>query len=216
MTPDIPAHSRRRAPAMSPEQRREMIVQAAVPLVTEYGAGVTTSQVARAAGIAEGTVFRVFADKDALLDACVAEALRPDRALAELAAISLEQPLADRLTEAAAVMYAHLGRLGALFGALHASGHGMRRPPPPAQGAGAERCAPPDRSAAMAPIRDAVAELFEPEHGSLRLPPDQLAAIFVGLLFQLGAGDPSVPGTDHVIALFLHGAVLTTHEGDKS
>lgn len=49
---------------MSPEQRREMIVRAALPLVVEYGTSVTTAQIARAAGIGEGTIFRAFGDKD--------------------------------------------------------------------------------------------------------------------------------------------------------
>ncbi|HEX8343275.1 MAG TPA: helix-turn-helix domain-containing protein, partial [Actinoplanes sp.] len=97
----IESTTRRRAPGMSPEQRREMIIKAALPLVTAHGAAVTTQQVARAAGIGEATIFRVFADKEALLDAVMAEALRPDTVLAELATISLDQPLADRLVEAA-------------------------------------------------------------------------------------------------------------------
>ncbi|MCW3844297.1 TetR/AcrR family transcriptional regulator, partial [Micromonospora yasonensis] len=63
-TTDVP---RRRAPGMSPDQRRAMIVRAALPLLATYGAGLTTAQVARAAGIGEATVFRAFADKDALL-----------------------------------------------------------------------------------------------------------------------------------------------------
>lgn len=202
---------------MSPEARREMILQAAVPLVTEYGAAVTTSQIARAAGIAEGTVFRVFADKDELLGACVAEAISPDRAVAEIAAISLDQPLADRLTEAVAAMGAHLGRMGTLLGALYASGGGMRRPQSPA---GAEGCGPPDRRTATIPTRDAVAELFEPERETLRLPPAQLASLFVALVFQRAncGDDADEPSTADAIALFLHGALTgaetVTSEGE--
>lgn len=48
-----------------------MIVQAAMPLLVEHGERVTTRQVADAAGIAEGTIFRVFDDKDALIQAVV-------------------------------------------------------------------------------------------------------------------------------------------------
>lgn len=53
---------------------------------------VPTTQVARAAGIGEATIFRVFPDKDSLLDACVAEALDPTNVLRELRSISLDQP----------------------------------------------------------------------------------------------------------------------------
>ena len=50
---------------MSVEDRRAAIVEAALPLLIEHGANVTTSQIAAAAGIAEGTVFRAFGDKNA-------------------------------------------------------------------------------------------------------------------------------------------------------
>ena len=52
-----------------------MIVEAAIPLLLEHGEMVTTRQVAEAAGIAEGTVFRAFADKDDLLAAVIDAAL---------------------------------------------------------------------------------------------------------------------------------------------
>ncbi|MFD0786612.1 TetR/AcrR family transcriptional regulator, partial [Micromonospora azadirachtae] len=116
--------ARRRAPGMSPEQRREAVVRAALPLVAEHGASVTTAQVARMAGIGEATIFRVFTDKDELLDAVVAAALDPTTVLGELRSIPLNQPLADRLVEAADALEAHLGRMGTVLGALHASGHG--------------------------------------------------------------------------------------------
>jgi AcrR family transcriptional regulator len=38
---------------MSPEQRREMIVRATIPLVIEHGSGVTTRRIAQAVGIGE-------------------------------------------------------------------------------------------------------------------------------------------------------------------
>ncbi|MEU5988018.1 helix-turn-helix domain-containing protein [Spirillospora sp. NPDC047418] len=127
------SRSRRRAPGMSPRQRREMIVRTALPLVAEHGTAVTTGQIARAAGIGEATIFRVFADKDELLDACVAEALRPDHVLAEIEAIPLDQPLPARLTEASAAIEAYLARMGLVIGALHATGRPGR--PLPAPGA---------------------------------------------------------------------------------
>jgi AcrR family transcriptional regulator len=188
---------------MSPEERREMIVQAAVPLVTEYGAAVTTSQIARAAGIAEGTIFRVFADKDEVLAACFAEVLRPDRVEAEIAAISLDQPLADRLAEAADALHAHFGRLGALFGAVQRSGYN----PPRSGGEGAPR----EGCENSQPMQwNALADLFEPEREQLRLPAAQLASAFVALLMQCGRhpDDPSIPDTAEAIQLLLHGAFL--------
>ncbi|MFB9527064.1 TetR/AcrR family transcriptional regulator [Nonomuraea roseola] len=184
---------RRRAPGMSPDQRRAMIVAAALPLVAESGTAVTTSQIARAAGIGEATVFRVFADKDEVLNACMAEALRPDHAVAEIAAISMDQPLADRLTEAADALQAHLARIGTVAGALMASGHVRRE----------SAARPGDREGSMEAIKAAVAELFEP--GTLRVPADQAAAVFLGLLFTRGrTGDP---GTAALVEIFLYGAL---------
>ena len=63
-----------RAAPMAPDDRRRAIVDAVVPLLLEHGGDVTTRQIAEAAGIAEGTIFRVFPDKPALLMAAAAEA----------------------------------------------------------------------------------------------------------------------------------------------
>jgi AcrR family transcriptional regulator len=66
---DVQQAIRRRASMLPPEERRSMIVQATIPLLVEHGEMVTTRQIADAAGIAEGTIFRVFADKDELIRA---------------------------------------------------------------------------------------------------------------------------------------------------
>lgn len=195
---------RRRAPGMNPEQRREMIIRTALPLVAELGTAVTTAQIARAAGIGEATIFRVFADKDELLDACVMEALRADHVLAEIAAIPLDQPLSARLTEAAATMEAHLARMGAVIAALHATGRSGR-----GRHGGAEAAAAGlDRDAAQQQTLEAVAELFEPERDSLRLDPEQLASMFLGMLFTRSrplAG--TTPTLEEFLQVFLHGAL---------
>ncbi|MEV7971211.1 helix-turn-helix domain-containing protein [Sphaerisporangium sp. NPDC088356] len=223
--------ARRRAPGMSPEQRREMIVKVALPLVAERGAAVTTAEVAKAAAIGEATIFRVFADKEELLNACVLEALNPAHVLEEIGAVPLDQPLAARLTEAAEALRAHLDRMGSVIGALHASGVRRGRPDPyqrgpepgkeagrgaPAAGGGTEakdgghdRPVPLGRDASAARTVEAVADLFEPERDSLRLPPERLAAIFLGMLFSR----PRFPvgtapaGLDELVDVFLNGAV---------
>ncbi len=189
---------------MTPEQRREMIVSAALPLVAEYGAAVTTSQIARAAGIGEATIFRVFTDKDEVLGACMAEALRPDHAVREIASIPLDQPLPARLTDAADALGAHLARMGAMAGALHASGFRQR---PERHGDGTDRQPPPDREASMTVIREAVAELFEPDRDDLRLPAEHAAAIFLGLMFTRPRPGPDMPDTERLVEVFLHGAL---------
>ncbi|WP_431916541.1 TetR/AcrR family transcriptional regulator [Nonomuraea jabiensis] len=223
---------RRRAPAMSPEQRREMIVRAALPLVVEYGTSVTTAQVARAAGIGEGTIFRAFGDKETLLAACMAEAARPDDTLAHVAAIALDVPLEERLIEAAEALRGYLARMGAVAGALAASG-GLRRDPrllgTPPDAVGEGRGAPSEaagegrgaaegprggagralsgREASMAATRDVLTGLFEPERDDLRLAPERLAEAFQFLILASGRGGSSPLTSEELVHLFLHGAL---------
>lgn len=184
-----------------------MIVAAALPLVAEHGSGVTTLQVARAAGIGEATIFRAFADKESLLDAIVAEAFRPDHVVREIASISLDQPLADRLVEAADALRAHFDRMGAVLGALRGSGYGGgRRPSAPAT----------DHRVAFDSVHEALADLFEPDRDSLRLPARRLARVFAGLLLTRGRllGDQSETSPHELVDLLLHGA-LAPEGGDR-
>ncbi|MGH4026241.1 MAG: TetR family transcriptional regulator, partial [Pseudonocardiaceae bacterium] len=106
----MPETRRPRAPAMSPEQRRAAIVRATLPLLVEHGAAVTTGQIAAAAGIAEGTVFRAFADKHELMWTCVHAAFDPAEPVAALHAIPAELPLAERLRRASAAVGEHWDR----------------------------------------------------------------------------------------------------------
>lgn len=76
---------------MSPDERRQAILDAVVPIILETGEAPSTKQVAQAAGIAEGTIFRVFADKPTLMRAVAEEVLNPSRGRAEF-----EQQLAAR------------------------------------------------------------------------------------------------------------------------
>ncbi len=193
---------------MSAEDRRAMIVHAVLPLLVEHGTNVTSSQIARAAGIGEGTVFRAFKDKDELFDACTAEALRPDHVLDAIAEIPVDQPLADRLVEAAEALGAHLERMGALMGALRATGR-MKHRDPDQRHQDRSRTWKDSRRESMAAIRGAVVELFTPEEDRLRLPPEQLAALFLTLLFggRRLAADVDPPTTRQVVDFFLHGAV---------
>ncbi|MFE5857358.1 TetR/AcrR family transcriptional regulator [Streptomyces sp. NPDC056500] len=192
--------TRRRAPGMLPEQRRAMIIQTAIPLIAEYGASVTTAKVARAAGVGEGTIFRVFADKDELLQACLAEAFSPEHAIRELGTIDMSQPLPDRLAEAAQSLQAHLSRMGAIAGSLHASGHRSGKHPGTVRGAG--------RDESTTRIREALAHLMEPDKAKLRQPPEQIAALFFALLFtQPHMEDEPALTTQELVELFLNGAL---------
>ena len=71
---------------MTPDDRREALVDATIPLLHEHGRTVTTKQIADAAGVAEGTIFRVFDSKDDLVTAAVEKALDMEPFFADLAA----------------------------------------------------------------------------------------------------------------------------------
>lgn len=95
----VPTTSKR-ASALPPEQRRAAIIEAVRPLLAEHGEAITTKQIACAAGIAEGTIFGVFADKDELLDATLEAALDQEPFENALRAIDAELPFETQLVEA--------------------------------------------------------------------------------------------------------------------
>src|SRR3954466_3360193 len=93
--------TRRRAAALPLDERRSMIIEATIPLLLQHGEMVTTRQIADAAGIAEGTIFRAFSDKDELLAAVIDAALDPAPLELALATIDRGLPLAETVTRAA-------------------------------------------------------------------------------------------------------------------
>ncbi|NIH82194.1 TetR/AcrR family transcriptional regulator [Amycolatopsis viridis] len=69
----MPAHGRR-ADAV---RNRQIALDAATALLGEPGTALTVEAIAKRAGLGAATVVRAFGGKDALLDAAVAELLRP-------------------------------------------------------------------------------------------------------------------------------------------
>jgi AcrR family transcriptional regulator len=95
---------RGRAAALPIEERRSAIVAATLPLFLDHGANVTTREIAQAAGIAEGTIFRVFADKTELLDAVVEAALDTAPTNDAIAAIDPGLPFERKLVAATDIL----------------------------------------------------------------------------------------------------------------
>src|SRR2546421_1330542 len=93
-----------RAAAMPLEERRSAIVAATLPLFLEQGGAVTTREIAQAAGIAEGTIFRVFEDKTALLDAVLEAAFDPAPTERAIRAIDRTLSFEDRLIAAVEIL----------------------------------------------------------------------------------------------------------------
>ena len=64
-----------RATPLSPDDRRRALIDATLPLLRTHGPTVSTRQIAEAAGVAEGTIFRAFPSKDDLINEAVADAM---------------------------------------------------------------------------------------------------------------------------------------------
>ena len=78
---------------MSADDRRTALVDVTLPLLLEHGRSVTSKQIAEAAGVAEGTIFRVFDSKDDLITAALDHAFDVAPFLADLRRIEPDQPL---------------------------------------------------------------------------------------------------------------------------
>jgi AcrR family transcriptional regulator len=103
--------SRERARPLAPEDRRDAILDAVVPLLREKGRDVSTRELAEAAGVAEGTLFRAFGDKEKLIAAAVERIFDPTPLWAAMRAIDLTLPLEDKLHEVLTRMHEHFRRV---------------------------------------------------------------------------------------------------------
>ncbi len=86
-----------RARPMSPDERRAELIDVTLRLMRVHGRDVTTRQIAEAAGVAEGTIFRVFASKDELVDAALERAFEPGDLVVRIEEIDRGLPLRARL-----------------------------------------------------------------------------------------------------------------------
>lgn len=152
--------SANRAPALSAEDRRASLIAATLPLLLDRGPGVTTRQIADAAGVAEGTIFRVFDTKDELIEAALLHGVDLEPFVAELDRIDPDQELRSLLidvVERFQVRFTEVFRLMAAVG-----DHGFP------EGAGNQN--PEMRAKVDARIQ----ALIAPHAAELRFPPDEV------------------------------------------
>jgi len=196
---------------MAPEDRRQAIVGALIPLLVERGGDVTTREVAQAAGIAEGTIFRVFPDKRAMLLAAAEEAMNPaggeeafDKALAGVTdlregIVLVTHRVLDRMRLTMSVMMAVRPQLMAAFHEEKQSG-GKPQIGPPAFVLKAQQ-----------DLHVRLTRLFDPYADRLAVDPDTAAIALRSLIF--GAHRPELGMTPSLtpdqIADLLLGGVLS-------
>lgn len=193
---------------MAPAERRASIIAATMPLLREKGRAVSTKEIAKAAGVAEGTIFRVFESKDDLIDATIQEGFDNSTIVTEVEAIDGELDLHDRLAAAVAIMQHHLQGVFSLMAVLQSSGEPMR---PPKHDSEAHR----RREEATAELDAAFVELIGNDATMLRVPPER----FIGYLRMLTlssvhpmlGGDGSTP--DELVDVLLEGALTTSSTG---
>jgi AcrR family transcriptional regulator len=157
---------------MPPDERRAAIIEATVPLLFEHGNRVTVRLIAEAAGVAEGTIFTVFRDKDALMDAVMARVLDPEEALRELRSLDPDAPLRARCVAMVRVVAHRLHRVFLLIAAL-----GLTGPPEDGEAAERRRRINDDYMAVMTAV-------IEPDAHQLTVPPAELAHLLRLLTFS--------------------------------
>ena len=188
---------------MAPDDRKRAIVEAALPLIREFGKDTTTKQIAEAAGIAEGTIFRVFASKEELFREAMAVAFDPEQFIAELETVDGDLPLRERLVALTTLLQRRFVEIFALMTAL-----AIPRPPDKHRGGPAEEWR--DRGNAL------MVALLEPDRDRFRVPlPD---VIHVLRLLTFSGSHPHITDQnlltpDQIVDVILYGTLThRTHE----
>ncbi len=188
-----------RATPMAPEERRAAILAAVVPVVLERGPAATTRELAHAAGVAEGTLFRVFESKDELLVEAARTVFAETQHLDALAAIDPGWPLEGKLREVVSIWQGQVRRIIGVYLSFAAAG-GHERLGDPRQAIGPDVVRETDRL---------VTGLLAPHAHELRLPIAEVTRIVGGLVMMtVHPGDVGVPLTPtDVVDLLLHGVL---------
>jgi AcrR family transcriptional regulator len=187
--------TRERARPLPAGERRAVILAAARPLVLEHGRGTTTRLIAEAAGVAEGTIFRVFPTKEELFDAVIDQEFDPEPFLAAVARIDLDQPLEDRLLEAVSLLQRRFVRIFQMMIAL-----GVRRPP--------ERIGAPDLRKRLE--REGLIRLVDIDADRFRVPPSEVVQMIRLLTFSGShphISDQRMLTAAQIVDVVLHGTL---------
>lgn len=198
-----------RAPSLPPEQRRAEIIRAARPLLLEHGGRFTTRQVAEAAGIAEGTLFRVFPTKRDLTQAVIAQMIDPSELCSFLDGIDRTLPLDERVRAVIERIQRDIDDISAIFAALFSmpsddSGHVGQKD----GHASPEDRATHERRAAM--LHASLRSVLEPDADRLACTLDEAASLVRSMAFATShphLSDRRVTDPARITALLLGGLV---------
>jgi AcrR family transcriptional regulator len=187
-----------RATPLPRDERRAALIAATEPLLEQFGREVSTRQIADAAGVAEGTIFRVFATKESLIDAVLDEVFDISRTCDQLATIDESLDLEARMVQAVIVLQGRLRRVFALFHALQ-----LHRRPPENHDDFRRR-----QQADTEQVNAALAALLKPDIDRLRLDPGAAASALRTITFSLThpiLSEPKLSDPARIVDLVLHG-----------
>jgi AcrR family transcriptional regulator len=192
---------------MTADERRRAIVEATLPLLLAQGPDLSTREIAAAAGVAEGTIFRVFDSKDALITAVIEAATRPTATLAALAALE-PQTLEERTTAVLDILTTDVQRIRSLFS--HLARAGLKPHPPKGHdhGHGHGHGHGPGREDGRAQVLSATATAFEQYSDELSVPADTVARLLSAMAFATSFSlttDDIPPSPETLASLVLHG-----------
>src|SRR3954471_16947245 len=165
----------RRAKPLPPDERKAAIIAATIPLLMERGRDVTTREIAAACGIAEGTIFRVFADKDELVRAAVAHAMDAAPLRSELDEVDIRLPLDERLLAMTGILQRRLIFVISLMMSVR-----MGQPPSTEE----VKAHAAKRHHRDEELYDAVVRLLEPDADAFRMPVREVARLLRLLTFS--------------------------------
>lgn len=154
----------KRARPLPPDERRRALIDATIPLLLEHGPTVPTRRIAEAAGVAEGTIFRVFESKDDLLHACLIDALSTDDLVADLRGVE-NLDLHATLVATTSALIRRGDTIRTLFGMLH-QGSGPLVAHPHTD----STCQRPDPALIRDDVLAVITEALAPHAGALTQP----------------------------------------------
>ena len=192
-----------RAAPLPLDERRAALIAATEPLLERFGRDVSTRQIAEAAGVAEGTIFRAFATKEELIDAVIEDAFDTQRTCDELAQVDPGLSLEERLTVAVTILQERLRRIFALFGSLR-----LHKEPHDHDSFRAKQQADYEL------INHAIASLIKPDQDRLRLDVRDAASALRTITFSIThpmLGDPRLIESQQIVDLVLYGICRQPH-----
>lgn len=167
-----------------------MILAVVIPLIIAKGRDVTSREIAEACGIAEGTIFRAFGDKETLLNAAIERYLDPQQLNDNLRSISAELPLDVKIRAVFGLLVDRFSGVIHLYSAL-----GRHGPPP-------------RREETFEEFVRIINDLLAPNGDELRVLPETVAhyARIVAFSSALPVFSDTIPfSTDELVELLIHG-----------